>query len=132
MPQSDCNQACIGNKAESCGAGNRIEIYQDMSWALPNQQQLVNELNKYNNTITDALSAIKQYKSDLQKYKDDGGPTSPISAKMRRAGPILLTALLRVDLENLHGDFSLLKKIQESISKSSLVVLLIFTILIID
>lgn len=111
----DCNQPCIGNGAEVCGAGNRIEIYQDTTWTLPNQQQLVDALNKYNQTIASALDAITKYRSDLQKYQNDGGPAGGAGLKGRRAGPAL-TAILRVDLENIHGDFTTLKQIQASIS----------------
>jgi hypothetical protein len=48
----------------------------------------------------------------MQQYQNDGGTSS--GSKAKRAGGVL-TATLRVDLENLHGDFSMLKVIQASI-----------------
>ncbi|KAH7395411.1 hypothetical protein BKA64DRAFT_577524, partial [Cadophora sp. MPI-SDFR-AT-0126] len=108
--------ACAGNPSETCGNGNRIQIYKDNTWFSPTTQQLIDELTKYNATLSSARSAVQKFHDDLQKYQNDGGPS-----KRRKRDPIggVLTATLRVDLENMHGDFTLLKSIQASIIVSA-------------
>ncbi|KAH6694937.1 hypothetical protein BKA61DRAFT_741936 [Leptodontidium sp. MPI-SDFR-AT-0119] len=110
-PQSDCSQACAGNPSETCGNGNRMQIYKDSTWFSPTTQQLIDELTKYNATLSSARSAVQKFHDDLQKYQNDGGPS-----KRKKRDPIggVLTATLRLDLENMHGDFTMLKAIQAS------------------
>ncbi|OTA55979.1 hypothetical protein K449DRAFT_375976, partial [Hypoxylon sp. EC38] len=67
---TDCNQACSGNLAEVCGAGNRIGIYQDSDWVDPTADQLADVLQEYNSTLTQVLDAINDYKSHIQQLKD--------------------------------------------------------------
>lgn len=116
-PQSDCSQACAGNPSETCGNGNRMQIYKDSTWFSPTTQQLIDELTKYNATLSSARSAVQKFHDDLQKYQNDGGPS-----KRKKRDPIggVLTATLRLDLENMHGDFTMLKAIQASNSKTDL------------
>ncbi|PVH72962.1 hypothetical protein DL98DRAFT_608767 [Cadophora sp. DSE1049] len=111
-PQSDCSQACAGNPSETCGNGNRMQIYKDSTWFSPTTQQLIDELTKYNATLSSARSVVQKFHDDLQKYQNDGGPS-----KRKKRDPIggVLTATLRLDLENMHGDFTMLKAIQASI-----------------
>ena len=111
-PESDCSQVCAGNPSELCGNGNRLQLYQDTTWFSPTTQQLIDELTQYNATLASAQSAIQTFHDDMQQYQNDGGTSS--GSKAKRAGGVL-TAALRVDLENLHGDFSMLKVIQASI-----------------
>jgi hypothetical protein len=69
---------------------------------------------QYNATLASAQSAIQTFHDDMQQYQNDEGTTSGLKAK-RQVGAVL-TAALRVDLENLHGDFNMLKVVQASIS----------------
>ncbi len=112
-PESDCSQVCAGDPSELCGNGNRLQLYQDTTCFSPTTQQLIDELNQYNATLASARSAIQTLHNDMQQYQNDGGSSS--GSKPKRAGGVL-TAALRLDLENLHGDFSLIKAIQATIS----------------
>jgi len=69
---------------------------------------------QYNATLAAARSAIQIFHDDMQQYQNDGGTSS--GSKVKRQDGSVLTAVLRLDLENLHGDFSLLRSIQASIS----------------
>lgn len=112
-PQSDCSQACAGNPSELCGNGNRLQLYQDATWYIPTVQELISELTNYNATLSVGRLAVQRYHDDMQQYQNELGSASGSKSK-RVDGP--LTPALRSILENLHGDFSMLKVIQASIS----------------
>jgi predicted Fe-S protein YdhL (DUF1289 family) len=110
--QGDCNQACDGDSTEICGGGNRIQIYEDTTWVLPTPQEVVDALTQFNSTVSQAQAAIAQYQSDLQKFQTDTAASS--GSKVKRS--MVLSPLVRQDLEDLKADFSMIEKIQASIS----------------
>lgn len=63
--KSDCNEACAGNAQEVCGAGNRIQIYQDSTWFNPTTTDLANFLQEYTQSLTQAQAAIAAYHADI-------------------------------------------------------------------
>ena len=75
----------------------------------------MDELMQYNSTLRAGQSAVQQFHNDMQQYQTDIQSSSGSKSKRQNNGGVL-TATLRVDLENIHGDFSLLKVVQASIS----------------
>ena len=65
VPLTECNQPCDGDQGELCGAANRIFIYQDLSWSLPTDSDILNGLVTYNTTLDEIAAAVNQYKIDV-------------------------------------------------------------------
>ena len=70
---TDCNQACSGNSAEVCGAGNRISVYKDSAWFDPTAAMLVTSLQAYQTELNGALADINTYLSDVKALKATRG-----------------------------------------------------------
>lgn len=66
----DCQyQSCAGNSGEACGGGNRILIYKDKLWMIPDRPTLGND---YVKPLAEALNklrtAVQTWQSDVQAY----------------------------------------------------------------
>ncbi len=62
-PDRDCYMVCSGNSSEICGAGNRVQVYQDQSWTAPSLAALITAAQAYNETML-------LYRNLMQNYSD--------------------------------------------------------------
>jgi hypothetical protein len=81
---SDCNMPCSGNGGETCGGGNRIQIYSDTTWEDPTYAELADAVHQYNASVWQALQVIEDYRGHLETLQ--GILQSSPSAKVKRAG----------------------------------------------
>ncbi|CEL06505.1 hypothetical protein ASPCAL09681 [Aspergillus calidoustus] len=81
---SDCNMPCSGNGGETCGGGNRIQIYSDTTWEDPTYEELADAVHQYNASVWQALQVIEDYRGHLEILQ--GILQSSPSAKVKRAG----------------------------------------------
>ena len=65
----DCNMACAGNRAELCGGGNRIQVYQDATWINPTADDLAAFLQQYHDILAQSKLAIDKYTQDIKNLQ---------------------------------------------------------------
>jgi hypothetical protein len=75
---------CSGNVDETCGGGNRIQIYSDSIWEDPTYEELADAVHQYNASVWQALQVIEDYRGHLETLQDI--LQSAPSAKVKRAG----------------------------------------------
>ncbi|PYI31449.1 hypothetical protein BP00DRAFT_474956 [Aspergillus indologenus CBS 114.80] len=80
---SDCNMPCSGNTAETCGGGNRVQIYADRTWEDPTYAELADAVHQYNASVWQALQVLESYQGHLETLQ--GLLQSSSSAKAKRA-----------------------------------------------
>ncbi|RAH81716.1 hypothetical protein BO86DRAFT_399552 [Aspergillus japonicus CBS 114.51] len=80
---SDCNMPCSGNTAETCGGGNRVQIYADRTWEDPTYAELADAIHQYNASVWQALQVLESYQTHLETLQ--GLLQSSSSAKVKRA-----------------------------------------------
>ncbi|PNP59719.1 hypothetical protein THARTR1_00598 [Trichoderma harzianum] len=68
FPDSDCNQVCTGNDEETCGSGNRIQIYLDTTWSDPTLDELTQVLLQYNSSLFQLQQFTSQYQSLISQW----------------------------------------------------------------
>lgn len=66
----DCDTICAGAPSEFCGAGNRIQVYEDTTWSDPTLDQLTQVLLQYNSSLFDLSALTTQYKGLIQQWSD--------------------------------------------------------------
>ncbi|KAL2802194.1 hypothetical protein BJX63DRAFT_441347 [Aspergillus granulosus] len=81
---SDCNMPCSGNPGETCGGGNRIQIYSDATWEDPTYGELTDAVHQYNASVWQALQVIEDYRGHLETLQ--GILQSGQSTKVKREG----------------------------------------------
>jgi hypothetical protein len=106
--------ACAGNPSELCGGGNRVQVYQDITWVVPTASQLVTALQQYNDTLAQAKDDVSNYHQDMMQYQMD---LAANPSTKRQTG---ISALLMADLGNIEAAFAAGKAIQQEISTLAL------------
>ncbi|KAJ0417535.1 hypothetical protein BJY00DRAFT_303404 [Aspergillus carlsbadensis] len=84
-PDGDCNMACAGDSSESCGGGNRIQIYEDSTWKDPTIDELIAAIRSYNSTVEQAREVISTYYEHLGTLQDLMQSSS--ATKVKRDSP---------------------------------------------
>ncbi|RAK74413.1 uncharacterized protein BO72DRAFT_515847 [Aspergillus fijiensis CBS 313.89] len=79
---SDCNMLCSGNAGETCGGGNRVQIYADRTWEDPTYAELADAIHQYNASVWQALQVLESYQNHLETLQ---GLLQSSSAKVKRA-----------------------------------------------
>jgi hypothetical protein len=64
----DCSQVCAGSNTETCGAGNRIQVYVNTKWSDPTLDELTNVLTQYNSSLFEARQLTDQYKTLISQW----------------------------------------------------------------
>ncbi|KAK4446244.1 hypothetical protein QBC34DRAFT_411784 [Podospora aff. communis PSN243] len=59
-PASDCSMRCAGNPAETCGGGNRIQVYQDTDWKDPTLDELAGLIRRYHAAMSAARGLLDE------------------------------------------------------------------------
>ncbi|KAL4877591.1 hypothetical protein BJY04DRAFT_230551 [Aspergillus karnatakaensis] len=84
FPESECDMACSGNDRETCGGGNRVQLYQDSTWKNPTYAELAAAVRQYSSSMEEALNVISDYKGHLQELQE---AMQSSSAKAKRDAP---------------------------------------------
>ncbi|KAL5364976.1 hypothetical protein BJX96DRAFT_179434 [Aspergillus floccosus] len=70
FPDSDCSQACAGDGTQACGAGGRIQVYEDLTWRNPTLDELIAAVERYNATMEQVRQVIASYQGHINELQD--------------------------------------------------------------
>jgi hypothetical protein len=97
---SDCSTPCAGNSTELCGGGNRIDVYQDLSWFIPSIPQLITATEELNATLFQLQQEINAYEQDISEALSQGKASS---SKRQTGGvfdPLQITLPQQMKIQN--------------------------------
>jgi hypothetical protein len=74
--------ACVGNPGQTCGGGNRVQIYEDSTWKDPTLEELADGIRLFNSTVQEAREVIDTYQDHLHALQS---LVDSSSSKVKRA-----------------------------------------------
>jgi hypothetical protein len=69
----DCSQVCAGRDTETCGSGNRLQVYVDTTWSDPTLDELTNVLTQYNTSLYEASQLTERYETLIAQWAAQQG-----------------------------------------------------------
>ncbi|KAK3985703.1 hypothetical protein QBC44DRAFT_362053 [Cladorrhinum sp. PSN332] len=101
-PQRDSNMACAGNSLQTCGSGNRIQVYEDKTWKDPSQEEMAKMISDYYHAVHEALDSLHEIEDLLQQLEALEG--SRVGSARARRDPGQSTGVRQL-LESANGVF---------------------------
>ncbi|KAK0622800.1 hypothetical protein B0T14DRAFT_601476 [Immersiella caudata] len=84
-PAGDCSVRCAGNPGETCGGGNRIQVYEDTDWKDPTLEELAALIRRYHV----AMSAARGLLDEAEKLLTEMASSANGKRMMKRQSGLL-------------------------------------------
>jgi hypothetical protein len=87
---AECQTPCIRNVHEACGANDRMLIYENEDFIIPDLQDIIDIVEEYETMLDELRSDIADLDDLIEEYVEGGGPDVPLKRDLEVRFPPLL------------------------------------------